>query len=161
MLIGIPIFACVVMWLNARGIFINYYLRFLLKPFDALKTRYSPESGILSGTIEQIKQNFWLGLGFENTNSDVFVGDSLFVEIMYHTGFVGLILYLTPYFCAFVNLVRKNNFLGVSFIVAFMLCATAFPITVSPYFVVFIATVFDIEGNKSTIVISYQPIRNA
>jgi len=58
-----------------------------------LETRYDPEVGILANTYKAIAQRPILGWGLTQVEG-AFVGDSLYVSILYRGGILGLLLFL-------------------------------------------------------------------
>ncbi len=58
-----------------------------------LDTRYDPTSGVLSKTYRAIEQRPILGWGLIKAE-DVFVGDSIYISVLYRGGVVGLSIFL-------------------------------------------------------------------
>ncbi len=82
---------------------------------DFLRGRYHPKTGKLAQAYQAIAQRPLLGWGF--VRKDTFVGDSLYVSLLYHSGIIGLGLWVI-----FIGLVlvyswgkRKKPFLNGKF----------------------------------------------
>lgn len=60
---------------------------------NILETRYNPETGILANTYHAIAQRPIIGWGLIQLE-DVFVGDSLYMNILYESGALGFLLFL-------------------------------------------------------------------
>jgi len=60
---------------------------------SVLETRYNPTSGILAGTYQAIEQRPILGWGLTKIEN-VFVGDSIYMTVLYQGGIIGLIIFL-------------------------------------------------------------------
>lgn len=135
------ILAGAVMWLSKEGFYIQYYLEFLKDPLKAFETRYDSESGILSGAMEVIKDNLLFGVG-NKSFPDVFVGDSVYVVLLYETGIVGFFFYLLPYLIAFVCSIREKKISQSAILFAFALIATGGAFHLSYFWILFSAFVF-------------------
>lgn len=107
LIIGIGYF--MVDLLEKAGFAISWYIRFLKHPFEAFGTRYDAGTGILTETYEIINQNLILGVG-PTPIGDAFVGDSMYISILYMSGIIGLFLFLGILISAIViNLIEKDT----------------------------------------------------
>lgn len=107
LIIGIGYF--MVDLLEKAGFAISWYIRFLKHPFEAFGTRYDAGTGILTETYEIINQNLIFGVG-PTPIGDAFVGDSMYISILYMSGIIGLFLFLGILISAIViNLIEKDT----------------------------------------------------
>lgn len=107
LIIGIGYF--MVDLLEKAGFAISWYIRFLKNPFEAFGTRYDAGTGILTETYEIINQNLIFGVG-PTPIGDAFVGDSMYISILYMSGIIGLFLFLGILISAIViSLIEKDT----------------------------------------------------
>lgn len=78
-----------------------------------LATRYDPTSGILSETYVAIQERPILGWGVVRANEDVFIGDSIYVSILYQGGFIGLSIFCGVIFSVLRHMWRVRNETGL------------------------------------------------
>lgn len=128
-------------WLSNQGFAIKYYLAFLTDPFSALKTRYGKDSGNLSYAIATIRNNFLIGVGNAKINNS-FVGDSVYIVLLYETGIVGLISYFFPFVESLIVNLRKKNTLAVVMFIIFLMISLGNSLQVSYYVIVCVAIIF-------------------
>ena len=140
-------------WMRAKGFAIDWYLKYLKNPFAALDTRYNSESGILSETMDVISEHILLGVGHANFNG-VFIGDSSYIVLLYHTGIIGLFAYLFPYCIMLLRSIKRKDVVGSSLIVVFFLIAIGNSMYLSYWFIPFAAFMF--ESNKKVNVVVIQ-----
>ncbi len=138
---GICVLVLIAVWLESKGYFILYYLEFLKDPLKAFETRYNSETGILSGAMKIIKANLLFGVG-NRVFPDVFVGDSVYVVLLYETGILGLLAYMFPYIFAFVRSIREKQLSQSAILFAFALVATGGSFYLSYFWVLFSAFIF-------------------
>ena len=120
---------------------IVHYLRFLYKPFDALSSRYNTDSGILTGTYEVISENLIFGVGPNEVNG-AFLGDSMYIVVLYTTGILGILVYFGIIASAMINVIRKRRTIAIFSGVAFLLAGLAAPVHINKISAVFIAYLF-------------------
>lgn len=138
----------IVSWMKDKGFTIAYYLDFLTKPFEALATRYDSDSGILAESINIIKDHFIFGVGHA-TFEGAFIGDSLYIVLMYQTGIIGLVAYLFPYIVSFFDSIKKEDLTKGALIIVFLLIGIGNSLHLSYWVVPFVAIVFSIDtANK-------------
>jgi hypothetical protein len=94
-----------------KGFSKERYFEFLSKPFEAFAPRYDLNSGNLSATISSIKQHWFLGVG-ATRNEWEFVGDSLYVTVLYEAGIFGLAALFLLYFRGFKCSYAKREIAG-------------------------------------------------
>lgn len=128
-------------WMREKGYAIDYYLNFLTNPFKALNTRYSSETGILSTALVEISKNPIIGVGYSSNN--IFVGDSMYIVLLFETGIIGLITYAMPYVKSFIRAFKKRRIINISLIFAIWLLGVGNPLQVSFYIVIFAALAMD------------------
>jgi len=75
---------------------------------SVLETRYDPAIGILEGTYKAIIERPILGWGL-NQREGSFVGDSLFISLLYSSGIVGLVLFLWTIFSILMYTMRRRH----------------------------------------------------
>ncbi|OFD36885.1 hypothetical protein [Bacillus mycoides] len=136
--------------LEKAGFAISWYIRFLKHPFEAFGTRYDAGTGILTETYEIINQNLIFGVG-PTPIGDAFVGDSMYINILYTSGILGLFIFLGILISSvFINGIKKN----VTVImcgVAIVLGGFAAPIHLSIVSVSLLAYIFsraELSGNE-------------
>lgn len=143
----------VVSWMKEKGFAIAYYLDFLTKPLEALSTRYDSDSGFLVESINIIKDHFIFGVGHA-TFENAFVGDSLYIVLLYHTGIVGLVAYLFPYVISFFNSIKSKELTKGSLIIVFLLIGIGNSLYLSYWVAPFVAMIFSTDHNdKSEVVL--------
>ena len=101
-------------WLMQESIFartLRYQVERILSG-SVLETRYDPQSGILVGSYQAIKQKPILGWGFTQVES-AFVGDSLYVVTLYRGGIIGLLLFLWVVWGVLRHTWRNRKVVGV------------------------------------------------
>lgn len=96
----------VIVSLIENNVPILWYLDYILKPEDALNTRYAV-SGNLMDLKCSIENNIFIGIG-EVIREGIFVGDSSFLIILYTVGIIGFILF----FSFFLILLKESFKLG-------------------------------------------------
>lgn len=136
-------------WMSGNGFPIEYYLSFIKNPIRALATRYSAQNGNLVEAIKNITQHPFIGPG--KVTSGVFVGDSLFVVILYETGICGLFAYAIPYISSFFMAVRKRAVLNIALIVAIWMLGVGSALHVSFYTCIFAAVLSSFAKGNSRI----------
>lgn len=112
---------------NIRSInpVLAYYLGFLKKPFEALNTRYSMDSGNLSSMYSIIKNNLLFGVG-PNSIMGEEVLDSAPLVLLHNGGIVCLLAYLILFLWLLVQTSKYKQetlkyFLAIIFISGFAL----------------------------------------
>lgn len=138
----------VVSWLRSGGYAITYYLSFIRNPLSALNTRYSSDSGNLSLAIDIIKNNFVIGVGNANINNS-FVGDSVYIVILYETGIIGMFTYFYPYIMATIENIRSKKILGISLFLVLLLIALGNALQVSYYILMFVALILEVSSDSN------------
>ena len=133
-----------VYWLQSHHFAISYYLSFLTDPFAAFNTRYDSESGNLRAAIETIKNHIFFGVGNANFNN-AFLGDSVYVVLLYQTGLVGFVTYFYPYMRGFVKNFKSKRLVGVALILEFLLIAFGNTIHVSYVSIPFVALMLNYD----------------
>lgn len=126
-LLLIPIFIVTVQLLRQHGTTINYYIRFLSKPFEALSTRYDASSGILADAYSTISGNWLFGVGGTPLGND-FIGDSMYLEVMYSTGIIGIIIYFSALIRASITNLKLRNVTALLCFIAICLGGFAAPV---------------------------------
>jgi len=131
---------------------ILYYIKFLSAPFKALASRYSTNTGILSETYEVIWNNLIVGVGPIQVGG-VFIGDSMYVGILYTTGILGFLIYFGIFTLGMINVIRKRKTVAILCGIAFLLAGLAAPIQLGNISAVFMAYLFaDAELKKTNVV---------
>lgn len=154
----IGVFYFVVNLLKNAGFAISWYIGFLSRPFDAFGTRYSVGTGILTETYQIINENLILGVG-PTPIGNAFVGDSMYVNILYTSGTVGILIFfgiLIP--AIFTNLI-KRNVTGLLCSVAILLGGLAAPIHLNIISVSLIAYIFS-RAESSRISLVYEKVKS-
>ena len=141
-IIGTIVLFYVVLWMNDNGFAISYYLQFLKDPLKSLTTRYDDEVGNLSKAIDVIRAHPIFGVGHA-TFDDTFVGDSVYIVLLYQTGICGLIAYFVPYVVSFVRSFKKKLLVSSAILFAFVLIAIGNASQLSYYLIPFVAIAFD------------------
>jgi len=126
-LILIPLLIVVVKVLERQGLFIFWYLEYLLKPFEVFKTRYDAIQGILANTYSIIQDNWLIGVGTISIK-DVFTGDSMYIDLIYTSGIVGLLIYFKILLGATIRNIKYGNTTAVLGIFAICLAGIGAPI---------------------------------
>ncbi len=70
---------------------INYQITRVIN-FELFKSRYANHTGFLLTTMEEIKDNPLIGYGWMR-KPRVFIGDSMYVVLLYQGGFIGMVLF--------------------------------------------------------------------
>jgi hypothetical protein len=109
------------------GMPFNWYLSFIIRPFDALVTRYDLNTGILSNTMEVIRGNILIGVGNTKIMNE-FIGDSGYTSLLHSVGMVGTIFIMFIYCSLFLEQFKKKKLSGVLIIIAILFCGVAFPV---------------------------------
>ena len=128
-------------WLSSQGFAVKYYLSFLSNPFSALNTRYGSGSGNLTYAINTIKDNPIIGVGNAKLNNS-FVGDSVYIVLLYETGIVGFFVYFLSYIRAFIINIKKRNKLSIVLFIVFALISFGNALQVSYYIILYVAVIF-------------------
>ncbi len=90
-----PILLVLIYFLGqSKGVYINYYLKYLIKPFDALHSRYTGDITFLKITYESIKQHWLIGSGFTFLPREN-LGDSMYIFWLKTTGILGMCILFT------------------------------------------------------------------
>lgn len=91
-------------------------------------SRYDSKSGIFSDTFQAIKNRPILGWGFNVVNKDVFIGDSIYVVLLYRVGILGLLIFFFIIYLEIKNILvkyGKTNYLKwILFLWTFILLIT-------------------------------------
>lgn len=138
----------VVVWMEKNGLFIEWYLKYLKNPFEALTTRYDKDSGILKETLKIVKKYFIFGVG-DTLFKDVFVGDSTYIVLLYQSGIVGLIAYFFPYFASFLTSLAKRDLIKIMLTVVFLLISLGLNMHLSCWFIPFAAILLESPHYKN------------
>lgn len=105
----IVFFIIIIQLLEQHGTAIAWYTDYLTHPLDSFDSRYSSNTGLLSDMYSIIKENLIIGVG-STAIEDVFIGDSMYIVILYNTGIVGFLLYFEILISATLkNLVNKRS----------------------------------------------------
>jgi len=97
----------------AKGNF-GYELHRIMS-FDVLSSRYSPESGILRGAYQAILDQPFIGYGeVINIGREVFVGDSLYLSVLYKGGIIGFALFLLIFYALIRSNLGKHRLPGIA-----------------------------------------------
>ncbi len=139
--VGTTVLYFVVPWMEKEGFAIAYYLKFLTEPLEALSSRYDSNSGQLAEAMAIIEQNFLFGVGHATFNG-VFIGDSVYIVLLYHTGLVGLISYLLPFVIVLFRSIKSKNLVKSSLVIVFFLIATGNSLYLSHWVIPFVAVMF-------------------
>jgi len=83
-------------------------------------SRYSSTDGILAGTYTAILERPFLGWGLIRATRDVFVGDSIYVSILYQSGLIGLALFLWLIFSVLKHMWRMRARMGISSVIGWV-----------------------------------------
>jgi hypothetical protein len=142
----------VINWLDRKGYAILYYVSFLQNPALAFNTRYGTSTGNLSGAMRIIGLHPIFGAGNSNFGN-YFIGDSIYIVLLYETGIIGFFAYFAPFVKAFLQSLKKWDISKIAIILTFLLIGTGNAIQVSAYMIIFIAFSFD-NTTKSEIKIS-------
>lgn len=70
---------------------ITYQVRRVVS-MELFETRYAKNTGYLARTIDEIRENPIIGYGWSRKQG-VFIGDSMYVVVLYQSGVIGLILF--------------------------------------------------------------------
>lgn len=105
-----------VLYMDAQGIPILYYINLIGDPMAALITRYDANGGNMIPLIEAFQMNPVFGYGDSNLPG-VFVGDTSFFVILYSTGLIGLILMILFFFPFVYNSVINLKWKNYAFLV--------------------------------------------
>lgn len=141
-IIGITAMFYAVSWMQDNGFAIAYYLEFLKDPLRALNTRYDGETGNLSVAMDIIKSHPFFGVGHATFNN-AFVGDSVYIVLLYQTGICGLLTYFVPYIVAFIRSMKKQLLLSSAILFTFVLIAIGNALHLSYFIIPFVALAFD------------------
>ncbi|WJY26414.1 hypothetical protein [Sporosarcina trichiuri] len=133
--------------LERQGLFIYYYLEYLLKPFEVFETRYDSTEGILANTYMIIKENWFIGVG-KISISDIFIGDSMYIDLIYTSGIIGLAVYFSILLSATLWNIRFRNTTAVFCVAALCLAGTGAPVQFEILSAILIAYVFS-KAEKS------------
>lgn len=148
--VGCVFLSAIVLWMKANGFAIEYYLEYLKHPIDALNTRYDNERGNLANAIEIIKSHYLIGVGHTSFN-DVFIGDSVYVVLLYQTGVIGLIAYMLPYLWILYKSVVNKELLASSLVIVFFLISLGNALHLSYFLIPFVAVMFGIFSEKKSV----------
>lgn len=149
-IIGIIAMFYAVSWMKDNGFAIAYYLEFLKDPLKALNTRYDGETGNLSVAMDIIKSHPLFGVGHA-TFDNAFVGDSVYIVLLYQTGVCGLVAYFIPYIVSFTRSIRKKLLVSSAVLFAFVLIAIGNALQLSYFLIPFVAFAFD-ASQENTVV---------
>ncbi len=147
-LVGGATLLTLISWLRSKGYFIDYYLAYLTDPFKALSTRYDSSSGILSQTIQVVKDNFLFGVGEAQVNN-AFIGDSTYIVLLYQTGIIGLVVFLVPFIFNFLSSYNQNRMVECCVILAFLLVGIGSSLSFVYYMTPFYAFLFNKRKEKT------------
>lgn len=96
-------------FMEGYGLYAKYYFKYIFRPFDAFKTRYSVSNDILlNPTYKIIKEYPLLGSGFTVIRNE-FLGDSTYVMLMKTGGLIGLVGYILFNVILIIKLLFKRN----------------------------------------------------
>jgi len=109
-----------------QGFFVSYYFGYLLKPLEALESRYNLDEGILSLTIEVIKNNFLIGVGMTRPLGE-FIGDSGYIILLHNTGLLGGILFVFIIGMIIYKSFIERNLTALMMVFALLLSGLATP----------------------------------
>ena len=126
-LLIVPIAIVVISYLEKQGTSILWYVRYLQKPFESLTSRYDKASGLLSNTYSVIRDNLLIGVGSKSFK-DVFIGDSMYVRLMYETGIIGTGIYLMILVSTIIKNIRYRNITALLCTIAICLAGFAIPV---------------------------------
>jgi hypothetical protein len=143
-LVLIPSFMVTVQLLERQGTAISWYLAFLTKPSEALITRYDSTSGNLSDTYSTIANNWLLGVGGTSLFGD-FMGDSMYIGILYSTGVLGFLVYFSTLFGSALKNLKLRNITALLSLIAICLSGLGVPIHLDIISVSFLTYMFSIS----------------
>lgn len=133
-----PIAILTIKYLEQKGTFIMWYLNFLFKPFESLSTRYSASTGILKDTYSVIFNNLFFGVGLTNVNN-TFAGDSMYINILYTTGLIGLVVLIAIMFSPTISIIKARNGTSIMILMSFLMAGFAAPVHVEIIALPFVA----------------------
>lgn len=121
------------------GFYVSYYISYLGNPFEAFYTRYGSgnvDNGSVGMTIDYIlKEHFFMGLGTKDTAGLFYKGDSSYAILLYQSGVIGLIAYISAFLYSFFKNLFSFNRLKLVSLLLFFIVASADNLYVSYYFI--------------------------
>jgi len=109
-----------------QGFYVNYYFEYLLKPLEALESRYNLNENVLSLTVKAIKNNFLIGVGMTQPLGE-FIGDSAYIMLVHNTGLLGSMLFVFIIGILIYKSFIKRNLTALMMVFALLLCGFATP----------------------------------
>lgn len=147
----------VITYLDSLGLAIQRYLAFLSDPFSALDTRYDSSSGNLSKAIEIIRNHFIIGVGNSQMNN-AFIGDSVYIVLLYETGLIGLVAYFLPFVRIIIISIKKHQLICLPVLFAILLIAVGNAMHLSYFIVIYVALFVKIVDYDSDAPVSKENI---
>lgn len=125
--------------MDESGFTVSYYISYLENPFEAFYTRYGSgnvDSGSVGMTIDYIlKEHFFMGLGTKDTAGLFYKGDSSYAILLYQSGIIGLITYISAFIYSFFKNLFSFNRLKLVSLLLFFIVASADNLYVAYYFI--------------------------
>ena len=125
--------------MDESGFTVSYYISYLENPFEAFYTRYGSgnvDSGSVGMTIDYIlKEHFFIGLGTKETVGLFYKGDSSYAILLYQSGIIGLITYISAFIYSFCKKLVSFNRLKLVSLLLFFIVASADNLYVAYYFI--------------------------
>lgn len=112
------------------GLPIDYYLSFLKSPLKAFETRYDSEHGLLSSTMDVIKENLLIGVGVTNIQGE-FIGDSAYIRILHDVGVLGALLFFILFILLFKKNIMEKDLTRFLLFFSLLICGLAIPVIIS------------------------------
>ncbi|KIL40133.1 hypothetical protein SD70_15785 [Gordoniibacillus kamchatkensis] len=120
----------IVKYSRQSGFFIDYYIEYLTKPFEAFETRYDSSSGNLINTYLTFTDHPFFGVG-KTIFTNEFIGDSALITILHDTGAIGIAIYILIFMKLLILQLKDKNITGVLIIITLLLTGFAAPVLTS------------------------------
>lgn len=96
--------------LKRNNFYVDYYLSYLTKPFEAFSSRYNINNDeiLLGNTYKAISRSPLVGTGYTIITNE-FMGDSTYILILKTSGIIGLLTYLFMMIYNIILLLRRRS----------------------------------------------------